>query len=184
MTPNSSTTPYLVPADLYSRIDPRLIAQLCSFDPTNPVIYNPYGTPPVDTLSTNSTLLEQINIGCGELESACLRANMYQVSDLQALNGMALSYMKTIISSIVIMNLYNFRAGPNPSEAVVNNYNKAMESLTDLSDGKRIFGFLETEQAGLPSSYQLQPHDQYSADLVTARWQRSFGIRQNMKRFF
>jgi hypothetical protein len=180
MTPNSSVTPYVLPADMYSRFDPRLMAQLCSIDPANPVTYPPDGD--TDTLSTNSTFLEQINIGCGELESACLRAGIYQVSDLQSLQGMSLSYMKTIIASIVIMNLYNFRSGPNPSEAVVNNYNKAMEALTDLSDGKRIFSFAQTEQAGLPTNYRMTAQNQIQNDMVTARWQRMFGVRQNLKR--
>lgn len=249
MTPNSSNTSYISAADMILRHDPRLMAQLCSDNPYQPVIYSPLGPAslagnvslinasgqiaftipqsgiqgstcqfagdasaqtylvqtgnvynfiispvyggvndtttcqivPTDTLSTNQNFLTVLSEASGELESACLRSQMYSVSDLQSLNGVSLQYMKKILSNIAMMNLYTRRDGPNPPETTVENYNSAMKMLEDLSGGMRIFAFNETEEAGLPKNYYMSPWNQIRNRMVSSTWQRSFGIRQNMQ---
>lgn len=252
MTPNSSQTSYVLPADMIKRHDPRLMAQLVSYNPFQPVIYAPYGPTilagtaslvqssnivafsnpqsgipgstftvggdssaqtyifmtsnngnplnftfspvyggsstnsatvtvvPTDTLSNNENFLEALNAASGELESACLRASIYKVIDLQSLTGVSLSYLKKIVSNIAMMLIYTMRDGPAPSEMVTKNYNDAMDALQALSEGKQIFAFSQTEQAGLPTVYRMQPYNQIQNRMVSSTWRRSFGIRQNM----
>jgi hypothetical protein len=249
MIPNSSLTSYISPADMILRNDPRLMAQLCTDNPFQPVIYSPFGpltlgtcsvvfasnqitftipqsgiqgstcqfsgdssgqtyiiqsgnitnfiiSPvyggsssnssvctivPVDTLSTEPKFLTALSSASGELESACLRSKIYSVSDLQSLNGVSLEYLKDIVSRIAMMKLYKRRNGPNPSETTVEEYNSAMKSLEELAGGTRIFAFNETEEAGLPANFYMNPWNQIQNRMVSSTWQRSFGVRQNMR---
>lgn len=250
MIPNSSLTSYISPQDMILRNDARLMAQLCSDNSFQPVIYSPYGPVtltgtcsvvyasnqivfsvpqstiqgstcqfstdvsgqiyeiqsgnifnfiiapvyigssstssvcrivPTDTLSTNQNFLVALKSASGELESACLRSQIYAVSDLQSLNGVSLEYMKDIVSRIAMMKIYKRRNGPNPSETTVEEYNSAMKSLEELAGGTRIFAFNETEAAGLPANYYMSPWNQIQNRMVSATWQRSFGVRQNIR---
>lgn len=178
---NSSQIPYVTVADLLIRKDARSVAQYLSDDPANPIS--------VSSLPTNVALLEIISSGCGELESACLKAGIYATSDLLTLSQMvppsgATSFLKKIICNIVMFNLVSRRPGPEPSIVVQNDYEWSMKQLEDLANGKRIFGFEQTEQAGLPVDYQMQPVDQIRNLFLPAIWQRSFGVRTNMQRPF
>lgn len=182
MNPDSSPTPYLQVSDVLARLDWRPIAGLVNDFPGSateptPVTYN--------DLLTNVNLIAIIQSACGELESAVLRSEMYQVSDLQALNGVSQQYLFTIISDIVAYGCYTRRMGPAPSEMVINNYNRAMKALEDLSNGTRIFSFQQTAQAGLPVTYQFNPYDlAVNQNLVSAKWERSFGRRNDIRRFW
>ena len=173
----SSTTSYVSASDFLALKDWRTAAQLCSDDPTNPI-------PDPTTLSTNTNFLTILNAASGELESAVLRSEIYQVTDLQALTGVSLAYLKKIVCDIAMRLMYSRRPGPNPSETVINDYDKAMDALNNLSNGVRIFSFQQTTQAGLPDVYQMQTWDYINNNLVTARWPRAFGIRQSERRYW
>jgi hypothetical protein len=90
--------------------------------------------------------------------------------------------MKKIISNIAMMNIYTRRDGPNPAETTVHNYEAAVQALNDLAAGVRIFGFVQTQEAGLPKNYEFQSQDFINNNMVTARWLRMFGLRQDMRR--
>lgn len=182
LTPNSSIIPYILPCDVIARKDWRDIAMLVNDDPGTSVAPNNITK---QNLLTNVNFLTIINSACGKLESACLRSKIYQPGDLLSLDGVSLEYMKTILSNIVIYELYSRRTGPAPSELVVNNYNDAMKALDDLSDGTRIFSFVQTEDAGLPTTNRLTPYDfYYNQNLISAKWDRSFGVRNDIRRLW
>jgi phage gp36-like protein len=176
MQSNSSLTSYASVADLLALKDYRTIAQLCSDDGANPI--------PLADLPTNINLLTILSTASGELESAVLRSGIYQVTDLSGLSGVSLAYLKKIVCDIAMKLLYSRRPGPAPSETCINDYNSAMDALNNLANGVRIFSFQQTQEAGLPQVYQMQTYDYINNNLVTARWPRMFGIRQDERRFW
>jgi hypothetical protein len=206
LIPNSSVTPYLTPQQFLTRYDWRTIGQLCSdsSDPNNTYQSGPNTGQLVVTYenltNTNeafvdpppyiyTNLITCLSDSCGELEAACLRSQIYQVTDLQTLANanpplQASNYMLRIISWLTAKAVYSRRLGPNPPESVINDYNAAMTALEALSTGTRIFGFIQTETAGLPVTQQIQPYQYFQNNLISARWERSFGIRQAERRFF
>lgn len=135
------------------------------------------------SLVTNPIVIEELNIASGMLESAALRSNMYAVSDLQSLNGVGLSYLKTIVSDLAMFGVMSRRPGPAPSETITNAYNNAITALEALANGTRIFGFIETQQAGLPTVYQMQPYDYAQNNFLAVRYPRMFGQRQIVRRW-
>lgn len=181
MQPNSSLTPYLQPSDVLARADWRPIAQQCNDDPgtsKNPNVIT------YDQLLTNINFLTIINGACGKLESACLRSQIYSVLDLQTLNGMSQAYMFDILTALIVYGCYTRRSGPAMSETVINNYNSALKALDDLANGTSIFSFGATEQAGLPITYAQTQYDFiFNQNLVTSKWQRSFGLRNDVLRY-
>jgi hypothetical protein len=162
--------------DFLERKDNRSVAQYLSDDPKNPIDWT--------TLAANppQSLLDIIMSACGMLESAVLRSKIYQVSDLQILNGASSAYVKDILSSITMYMIMSRRTGPAPSEVVINNYETAIKALEDLSNGVRIFSFSETARAGLPVNYQMQYWDRWTDNYVTQRYNRVFGTRQADRR--
>ena len=58
MTPNSSSTSYLLPSEMFERYDTRLLCQLVSDNPFQQVIYAPYG--PI-TLAGTADLVQGSN---------------------------------------------------------------------------------------------------------------------------
>jgi hypothetical protein len=180
MIPDSSITPYMSISDFLARKDYRLVAQLAVDDPDN--LY-PLSALPA-ALYTDINVQTAVAAACGQLESAVLRSNRYMVSDLQALQGVSQAYMKTILSNIAMYEMYGRRSGPNPSSTMMSDYESAIKALNDLAEGIRIFSFNETQQAGLPAVYQMQPYDYIRDNLVTTR-NRSYGlgVRQQMRRW-
>lgn len=174
MTPNSSTVPYLTIPEMLLRHDARSVAQYVSDDPQNPV--------QVTDLPINQALLAAIDSAGGEVESVCLRAERYSASDLQSLTGQSQQFLKKIVANIAMFNLVTRRPGPDPPTTVLNNYEWSMKQLEALSQGAMIFGFVETEAAGLPGQYALQPVDQILNGQISALWPRTFGQRTNMQR--
>jgi hypothetical protein len=179
--PNSSLTPYIQPSDVLARSDWRVIAQLVNDNPGTATA----PTPILEAdLPTNLNFLTIINGACGRLESACLRSQIYAVSDLQALNGMSQQYMFDILTALIIYTCYTRRSGPAMSETVINNYNFAMGELNALSDGSKIFAFQQTEQSGVPTTYQQSWADYaISQNLLTIKYNRYFGTRNNVTRY-
>jgi hypothetical protein len=119
------------------------------------------------------------------LESAVLTSQHYSVTDLQQLNGVSLEYMKTILSDIAMYEIVCNRPENNPPDTVFQKYQLAFQALQDLSDGKRIFAFQETADAGLPQVQQISPFTRYFKDrMITAVWRRGFGVREADRTYF
>ena len=180
MQPISSQTAYITPADFLARKDQRSVGQYCSFDGQDVLTYAELVGPPV-----NVTLAAALNTASGALESAVLTSQHYAVTDLQALDGMSLEYMKTILSDIAMYEIVCNRPTNNPPETVSQKYQLALQALQDLSDGKRIFAFQETADAGLPKVQRISPFTRYFTDgMVTARMNRGFGQRYADRTYF
>lgn len=175
MTPNSSSNAYLTAADFLARKDLRSVAQFCSDDPNNPV--------PDGSVATNPNLLAALNAASGMLESAVLTSERYSVSDLQSLSGVSSEYMKSLLADIGMYLIMTRRPGPSPPETVVTSYEMALQALDALSRGERIFAFSETEQAGLPDTYQMTMSDQYRDNMWSVRNRRWLGNGLNHGRF-
>lgn len=185
MTPNSSTVPYLTVQDFLARKDMYSVAQWVTDN-------NGYEQPQIPSplpqaLYHNVNLLQAISAACGELEMACFRGQAYAAADLQALvaqGGVAAAAMKSLLADLVMMELIKRRAGPAPPETVVQAYNKAMDQLDALSRGERIFPFIETESAGVVTTRVVPPRQYFANNMITARWNRFWGVRQAERRFF
>jgi hypothetical protein len=176
MTPASSLVSYLSVDEFLDRRDRRSVAQYCTDDPSNPADPN--------NLGSNRQLIAALNGASGQLESAVMRSQIYQLADLQALTGVSLEYMKKILSDLAMYDLMTRRPGPAPSETVIDAYNRALEALEALANGTRIFSFLETAEAGLVETQPFLLTDYYKNNLISARWTPFFGIRQAERRFW
>lgn len=139
MNLNSSTTLYLPVAEFLLRVDQGSVAQLATNNASNPVY----------VLSTDLNVLAAIKDACGVFESATLRGEMYELTDLHTLAStdcMARSLMYRIVADIAWALLWERR--PNKNSPPPPSLQRSMAFLDELEQGKKIFGFTETEDAG------------------------------------
>ena len=113
--------------------------------------------------------------GAGEIEQACICANRYTPTDLNALTGNSLESLMSLNDDLAFWFLWNHR--PNRSKPLPVQAELAFHKLDDLRAGKRIFSFQEAANAGNP-----QPQWQSEQDVMTRNpttWQanRLYGNR-------
>lgn len=191
MTPNSSLTSYITPAEFLLRRDVRSIFQQCSdndLDPgLNPGPNNGRTSPQycaaqlIDpTTPQGAVLAELLAEASGMLEAAIFRSAIYQLADIQNLltqGGNSAKYLKRLVASIATYALMTRRPGPEPPEVIKEAYNEAMTALNDISTGVRIFAFQETAAAGLPATGQFNAGIYFANDFVSQRYGAMFGTR-------
>lgn len=170
-TPVSGMAPYAAPADYLLAVDVRHSGDLARDDGTQ-------ATPA--ELLTDPRLAFALARASGMVEAAVMVSGRYTVADLQALAGNSLALLKHITCGLTVQVMRQVRAMNEESDLPI--YKDAVALLAALHEGKNIFAFSETVEAGLPATRQLQP-DWYFRRLptLTSNWTRSFGLRANRR---
>lgn len=167
-TPVSASTPYITPTDLLNWRDWRQMADWLSINDTR-------GTESAFTSSTVAA--EHCNAAGGLLEAACLKGHRYEVADLQALIAAApnqsQSLLKRIVSFVAIDSMSRFKKRTPADESDIE---WAFGMLESLSNGDRIFSFLETQNAGVVGNTRFLHHHR---DRPSRQAEPLFGLRGN-----
>lgn len=168
LTPNSASAPYLTPGDFLLRKDVSAVAALV-------VDAQDVGsTPPsASALATDPTVAAALASASGEVEAAATKGGKYLPSDLQALTGNSLEYLKSLVAAIAFERLREKRGSEFPP---LPDYDRAQKALESIEDGKAVFAFAEVEQAGLPTSGVMDAFD-LSSQPRPSNLVRAFGVR-------
>lgn len=130
---------YATPSDVLTRYDARTIGQLVS--DTGVPVNNP-------NLMTNTNLLAALSDASGIINSACLTAGRYQVSDLQSLTGDDKAYLTRLTveqAFIFCVMRRGMEIDKLPQRAWVE------QTLQQLREGVRIFNVQASVEAGNPT---------------------------------
>jgi hypothetical protein len=142
-TPVSPTTPYCTASDFIKRYDVRSIGDRLQ----DAGVRVDSGSILAD--QNMAALLLQAS---GMLESALLRGQRYKIADIQLLVAGSLGspttggeFVKGLVADLTLYLIYNRRVNtPMPRPAMV-----ALETITALSGGERIFALDEAATAGM-----------------------------------
>jgi hypothetical protein len=175
MTVNSGLTAYCTPAQFVQILDYRVFAQLAS-DTDVPLASS-------STLQSSNVLATCLRIGAGKIEMAVTRSAIYDHADLTALvtapitnSGYALIDLNATLAAYEMFSR-RFQAMP---EFIAKKVEFAMNQLSELESGSKIFGFTETQQAGLIDDYQETAQDVANRNLPSFVARRLFGARDNV----
>jgi hypothetical protein len=144
------------PAEFLKRIDPFVIGKLASDDP------NGIPIPPV-SLPTNPNVIAALLDASGEVESAIAKGERYQADDIQAIltanpQTAATGKLFRMVSDLAWVFLFERR--PNKDIPEPPSLKRTLAMLDELAQGKRIFYFQETADAGLgPVEFEASPAD-------------------------
>ncbi len=174
MTINSGTTPYCTPAIFVQIFDYRSFSQLAS-DTDIPLASSA-------ALQASAILGVQLQIAAGNIEMAATVGARYDPTDLAALisptitnSGYALIEMN---ASLAAAGMYNRRFEAIPDD-IQKRVDDAMAKLAALEAGTAIFGFDETQQAGLTQFYNETDQDVINRNLPSWNARRCLGRRDN-----
>ncbi len=185
-TVESSTQLYLPVSEFLKRVDPNIVANLCSDNISSPV--------PISALPTDPNLIAAIVDACGLFESAVLLGERYIPDDILnmifiSVNGVFTTNLLSplpvgaglifrLLSNLTWINLWSRR--PNKGAPLPPDIEWTKEFLEQLSCGVRIIGFVETERAGHPHFHNMSPREVRREELTTWIAERYFGFRSNM----
>jgi hypothetical protein len=127
---------------------------------------------------SDSILAQALLTASGMVESACLRGNRYTAADLQVLNGAGQAHLQWMVAWLAVGIMIRRRPGigiPLPDEW--NAITGQGGWLDQLASGHRIFGFLETEAAGLVETHDLIESDLQRKRSIITQARRYFGKR-------
>jgi hypothetical protein len=201
LTPNSAVSPYLSAQQFLTGgfVDPRWVADKISVD-GNRVGVNPDGSinvsavaayvPPGAPAGQPPTVQNILLMASGQVESACLRGGRYQVADLLGLlpnptavppvpataGGLFLQWLVGTIAKCI-----TFQLRPEPGVPPLPECLQAMDWLEQLGNGTKIFGFAETQQAGVMTDVIDTPTIIQQRNEVVQDAYRLFGHRNNME---
>jgi hypothetical protein len=166
-TLTSSTTAYCTGAQALLFVDKRLWGDLLKDDGTRDT--NP---------AANATLGDLLLAASGDVEAACLRAHKYEVVDLQAIAAAnPKTAMTNKLAELVAWLAYEKCQGrrqPQGGELLA--LQNARRLLKDLHDGVEVFGFVETQDAGLPDTADTRPPgSEYDQNRAVYKARRFFG---------
>jgi hypothetical protein len=171
-TCNSAANPYATPADFILFIDVNVPGLLSRDDG---------GQNSATQLQTDPYLAAALAVASGEVEAAMMVSKRYSTDDLQALTGNALWLLKSLVCGLAIQHMRWRRA--QLEQALMPIADHALKTLQALHDGKEIFAFEETEQAGLPSIFQMMPADFFvNLPTLLTNQTRYWGYRANRGR--
>lgn len=167
-TPLSSATSYCTGAQFLMFYDPTAVAMLLSDD----------GTPVADP-ENDPTLAEFLQSASGKVEAACLVGGKYAPEDLAALTGNMAGFLAQLVADLAWGPLYRRR--PNFTPAEIPSEKEANQLLNALGAGTKIFGFVETVDAGVLELDEETTADVEERNMVTFQAQRYFGRRANRR---
>lgn len=167
-TSNSSSSAYAQPADLLVYLDARMTGDLVN---DQGIMLTP------TAILTDPTVAKHLLRASGRLEAICLKGRRYQPADLQALTGASREYMIWVVCGLALESLRWRRAN---LEEIAQPFAKELSLVLDeLANGKQVFGFLETEAAGLPDHSVITGADLYGIPSLVSNMDRYFGTRRN-----
>lgn len=175
-TPISSATPYATAAQLLTRFDVRVVADLCSDDDAE----SPLPAQLKDATTTaGAKLYAALQDASGDVEAACFVGERYTAADLVALTGNGAATLMRLVTTLALDYLYQRRCDPGYQASI--EVQKAQRFLGALADGERIFGLQEQAGAGLLSIETEAAATVAARDLVTLQANRFFGTRANRR---
>jgi phage gp36-like protein len=162
-------TAYASVSDLIARRDKRLIGELIKDD----------DDPPTDAELLASTVLETLlEDASGQVEAAMLSGKRYEPEDLAGLTGHSLSFLKKIICTLVMADLYERRPGIHQEQA--KQYMElARLYLEDLRSGKNLFNLSDSRNSNAANPDTTAPTtvDYYNLNLLPEQMVRHFPNR-------
>lgn len=180
-TPLSSTTPYCSAAVLIQYHDWQQVADLLR-DGDSP---RPSRSALLDPSSAEGAILLQVLLSAsGQLEAACLVGNRYVPADLVALsasNTATKARLEKLVADLAFWALMQRRQPASADPKNCPGALQAIEALDQLRDGKCIFGFAESGDAGLPAT--ATPDLSRRPDAVGNRAARFFGDHGTVNRW-
>lgn len=170
-TSYSSLTPYCTNPQFFVYYAYQLAADMLRAQPESP---RPSYLAMIDPNNPAGQRLQVfLGIGAGEIESACAVSSRYSPQDLQALTGVSQQFLQRLNAARGIWALFQkLKPGTARPEDVPGAVDSA-KLIQDLRNGERIFTFLESAAAGLPSINPPQPN-QLVTGYVVGRAARLF----------
>lgn len=172
-TVNSATTPYAAPADVANYADWVPLARLCVDDPVGS-----QAQPTLTQFLALSRVAALLQAASGEIEAACERGERYSTADLQALLGPPLTnggaLLKQLCVGLFAWECYKARSALQQVPDVAK---EARAMLQALASGEEIFGFLETEAAGIADVEKEDPQDVINREGVVYQARAYWGCR-------
>lgn len=170
-TSASGSEPYASPADYLARVDVGLTGDLVRDDGTR--------ASPAQLL-TDPNLAAALADASGMVEAEALASGRYTAADLQALAGNSEALLKRIVCGLAVQCLRWRRGIAESSEYPL--YAEALKWLEALHEGRAIFAFSETINAGLPVTERMQPFDYlYNLPTLVTNNSRYWGLRANRR---
>ena len=165
MTPNSATSAYCNPVQFFDFYARELGADMLKANTGDP---RPSYLAMIDNNNAAGVkLLVHLNRGAGEIEAACGIAKRYLPDDLQALTGVSLTLLRGLNAARALWSLYqNLKPGSARLEECPS-AKESQELIKELRDGGMIFGFNETQDAGLPTVVQANPTSLLTPNVVS-----------------
>jgi hypothetical protein len=167
LTPLTSPTPYLTPAQFLTRYDQRFIGELCS-DSGSPVS-------PANLL-TDPNLAAALADASSFFESCVRVGGRYEPADLNALlaaGGVGGNLIQRLVADLTLQYLRR-RRGMNEDENMV--AKDTYMTLKKLREGEQGLGFVEADEAGDMQVQVIYDSDRNRADLITQN-SRFWGTR-------
>ena len=128
-------TKYITQAELRESFDIRMISQLAKYD----------GDP--DDGTSNAAVANAIEKASAEIQSYALRGDRYTADDLDTIHDADDWTLKGLCSTLTMKHLFRGKAATAPPD-VVAMIGEATTTLESLGDGKRIFNYATTADAG------------------------------------
>ncbi len=150
---------YAAASDLLARYDARTVGNLCS---DNGV------TVSIAALASDTKLQAALDDASGEIEAALLQGDRYETTDLSALTGNSLAYLKRICCTIAMARLWERRPYLD-DEGAEKAINAARAALDRLRKGENIFNVAAVVEAGKPDIVTPSVTSIASLDLVVDR---------------
>lgn len=182
LTPNSGLSSWIAPQAFFTFCDWRPVAQLLKDDGISSdyvSMTQALGNPPNPAYAALNTFLQA---ACGRVETALLRGNRYQASDLANLpaGSNAAAFLARLLAKVVQQDIFERRPAYLKNYEAINK--EVNETLKALADGENIFPFLETQQAGLIEVERDTPFDVEERHLTSVIARRVMGTRGNQLR--
>lgn len=138
-------TAYATTTQMLERYDERCIGDLVSDDKVRVSR---------ELLTGNRNLIAALDDGAGEIESALLQAERYQVSDLTTLLAGTSNTRFVLIRlncDVAMISLWNRRPWYEVNEAYKQRMEDAEKMMERLRKGERVFDIAAVKAAGLPA---------------------------------
>jgi hypothetical protein len=178
-TPSGTATPYCSVSQLFDFHDVEMVGDLLreGADPRpSRARIADSATPSAEYTRLNRLLLS----ASGKVETACLVSNRYLPEDLAALTNSGAARLQKLVADLTFWELMQRK---QPTAARLENVPGALqaeEELERLRKGERVFGLVESGNAGLPSISDPDPSQMYSAPTQEAS--RFFGTHGQRRR--
>ena len=126
-------------ADMILRVDERTLADLCSDTDT-----------PATDLTDNDILDSALAAARGRVNSAVMVSGLYDATELNALTGDDLEFLKNLECDLALASLLRRRASPENSEWTKEMGEQSEALLELIRSGKNIFNVEAKKTAGQP----------------------------------